>query len=484
METKKRGHACCLPTLRVACLLGVVCMTTPAVSAGWSAADLDRLKQQFVSGIAGKYEVAEYPWAFFDLEGCFEPGHTCGGANSESPYGYIQFYQKRLPYAWMDDTDALVLIMEAPPPMRYFGVTPYIYTRCYESLPTNPGEAGKVQVFASLGDSVNLTNIATTGSATRGENVFGQLAAFVVTADRLSQTQITNQFLSLGFPDHAINQIVLPINAVPLKMGTTLNSDTFSLLLRLAYPYEPAQMREYTDRAPIRALLLSPVQARPGYAMRRQTPKVPGSGAEPCELEAARDDLFQELHERYKDSYEPTESAVNLTQTYNYFCVWLGRPCRGDNPDAIYSEDLGRFVPKSREDKILIVGVNHVDLGKALYISHVITSQEHDAGVAGANDDRLRGTALRAAGITDPHDPRYDIYSNLYALTISYDCTGELDCLTIPEPTSADKVGIEFGKELNIHARYYVDPATGTRPDIDEVIPHRVLVLTKRPAAR
>ncbi|HSB02558.1 MAG TPA: hypothetical protein VLE49_18045, partial [Anaerolineales bacterium] len=90
------------------------------------------------------------------------------------------------------------------------------------------------------------------------------------------------------------------------------------------------------------------------------------------------------------------------------------------------------------------------------------------------------GSALTMAGITSTADPRYATYSELYAFTVSYDCTGEPVCFTIPQPTADNAVGIPFGDPIDTTARYYVDPATKTRPSSDEVIFHRVFVLKKR----
>jgi hypothetical protein len=468
---------------KAACAASLACALCAAsfgASADWSVADLDTLKDAFVSGISSKYQATEYAWNFLDVSHCFDPGVTCSGTNPDSPYGYVAFSPRSLATK-LSQTDGLVLIMETPPSMRYFAVTPYIYSRFYQSIPSKPGQAGFVPVFESLGDSVNVTNIQTAGSSAPGQNDFTQLSVFVVTADRITYAQIKNQFLALGFPDYAINQIALPLNAVPLNMGTALTDDTFSVLLRLAYPEDPTQMQDYIARAPIKALLLSPLNPRPVFALPTPESKVPGSGsAESADLATARDQLVDQLKARYGSAYDITEQDVKLAQTRNYVCVQFGLDCAGDNPDALYAQDLKGYIPGSREDKILIVGVNHVDTGKARYISHSIVNAEHQAGVAAANDTWLQGTALLMAGITDPNDPRYATYSQLYAFTISYDCTGELACKTIPEPTDTDPVGVAFGQALNITSRYYVDPATGTRPSIDEVIPHRVFVLKKK----
>jgi hypothetical protein len=137
-------------------------------------------------------------------------------------------------------------------------------------------------------------------------------------------------------------------------------------------------------------------------------------------------------------------------------------------------------VPASRADKVLIVGINHVNVGKATYFSHAVDDQAHEVGIVGADDRWLKGSALLMAHITDPNDPNYALYSQLYALTISYDCTGEIVCLRIPEPTPDNPLGIAFGNPLRVLSRVYLDPATNTRPSLDEIVPHRAFMLMKQ----
>ena len=79
-----------------------------------------------------------------------------------------------------------------------------------------------------------------------------------MTADRSTYNDIANHLSSSAFPEYAINQVSLPVNAVPLKMGLSSTADTFTVLLRMVYPDYPDQMSDYIDRAPVKALYLSP----------------------------------------------------------------------------------------------------------------------------------------------------------------------------------------------------------------------------------
>ncbi|HDY70699.1 MAG TPA: PilZ domain-containing protein, partial [Nitrospirae bacterium] len=97
--------------------------------------------------------------------------------------------------------------------------------------------------------------------------------------------------------------------------------------------------------------------------------------------------------------------------------VQKGISCNVDNSDGLYTRDINTYIPSSPEDKILIVGVNHVDTGKTTYVSHSVVNDLYHVGVVAVNDDWLRESALEMAGITDINDPRYSTYSQLYAFT-------------------------------------------------------------------
>jgi hypothetical protein len=457
-----------------------LCLFSGSVAAAWTPADLDRLTQAFVTRISSTFQATAYPFQFLDPARCFATGKSCFGSNPDSQYGFPSFDTNETA-SRLKATEALVLIMETPPPMRYFGITPYIVSRFYQSLPTKPRQAGVVPVFESLGDTINLFSVATAGSPAPGQVPFSQLSVFVMTADATTYAMVLKQFTLIGFPSSAINLVTMPINDVPLNMGATPTSDKYMVLMRTSYADSQVAMSDYMRRVPVRTLKLTPMAARQVSPLPSPTSKVPGSGtAELVDLGLARDQLAAQLLSRYGGAYVASENRVSMLQTRNYWCVQYGLPCNGDNPDGLYGADARGFVPASRSDKFLIVGIDHVRTGKASYVSHAAMNEANDAGVVAVDDVRLRGSALTMGNVSGPDDPRYPLYSQLYAFTLSYDCTGERVCVQIPEPTTTDPVGIVFGNPISVAARYYLDPATNTRPSLDEVIPHRVFILRKR----
>jgi hypothetical protein len=465
---------------RMAAALAALLLSASAM-ADWTAADLDTLEQSFKAGISAHYGATSYPWLFATT--C--TASNCFGSNPDSPYGYPNFGADTAPKAvtQLRASSALVLIMETPPPARYFGVTPYIFTRYYsKQMPRNTAATpGVVPVFESLGDTLNLNVVGTAGSPSAGGNPFSQLSVFVMTADDATYGDIAAQFAALGFPVYALNKIALPLLKVPLSMGILPTSDTYTLLLRIAYPNNASQMTDYIARAPIKTVVVTPQPLRVGALIAPPISRIPGDGQpESSDLSSACDQLVEQLTAQFGDAYAIAESDFHRFQTTNYFCVTNAVQCNGDNPDALYTTDASSYVPASLQDRILIVGVNHVLTNKATYLSHSIVNHANQAGVKGINDAWLDGTALTMAGITNPADPRYATYQQLYAFTISYDCGSDPACVTVPQPTPDNPQGIQFGNPLDVTGRIYLDPATNTRPSIGELKFHRVFVLTKK----
>jgi hypothetical protein len=207
-----------------------------AQSQPWTPADLPTLTQDFVAGMSTNFKVSQYPWTFLTAAECLESGQkNCVGANPDSPYGYPQFGPSTN-QVQLKTTDAIVLLMETPPPMAYYGITTYMIDHYYPSYPTHPGTPGTLQVLESLNDTVNMNVVATAGSTTPGQAPFSQLSVFVITADSVTSALIQREFQALGYPSTAINKITLPYSLVPLSMGLGPDADTYSVFARVAYP--------------------------------------------------------------------------------------------------------------------------------------------------------------------------------------------------------------------------------------------------------
>jgi hypothetical protein len=451
-------------------------------SASWTPTQLSQLVTSFENGVSANYSYTSYPFQFFSLADCYKPGAVCPFPNPDGPYGQPQINTRYTAATTMGPTDAMVMIMETPPQMLYYGVTPYMYTRYYQQIPGQPtGTSGTRETLESINDSVDMSDLLTTGSSTPGVNSFSQLTAIIMTADQTTYDQLKQAFTAVNFT--AVNLIDMPYSLVPLKMGTGGERyDTYSMMMRMAYPTDATAMQTYMDTPPISFLYLTPKTTRTIAALPSPVYKVPGDGSsEPTKLQTARDRLVSQLETQYGSSYTITEQTqLELLETQNYACIDSATNCGDDNPDAFYTHDIDTWVPKSLQDKLLIVGVNHVSQGRATYISHSVLNMTHQAGVVAVNQQWFGGSGLTMGGVTSKSDPRYANYSQLYAFTMSYDCTGELVCLTIPQPTSTNPVGVAFGDTVGESLRAYVDPKTHTRPDSTELILQRVFVLTKK----
>lgn len=477
---------------KMSSLIALLAVSISTSAFSWDVSQLDTLANDFNAGISSSFQVTEYPFLFLNTDACFEPGKTCAYTNPDSPYAFPQQIPKFGIATQMAKIDAEVLIMETPPPASYFAITPYLFTRYYATgVSATKGMPGTGQIFESLADSINMDEIKTTGSQTPGVNPNTQLTVFVMAADTNTSTMIQQQFQALQFPASAINLVVMPVSAASLHMGNSLDKDTFMMMLRTAYPVDQSALDNYIARAPFHFMKLSARIPRDWSELIPPDNKKPGNGTpEPSSLTSARDQLVLQLLKNYDAMYNIQEVTPINAQTNNYVCMDKGLQCYGDNPDAVYTRDLNQWSP-APNDKVLIVGIDHVLTDKATYINHAIADHEHQVGVAGASDadgapdSILQGSALKMAGITKSTDPRYAMYSKLYALTIGYDCTSELVCLKIPVlETDSDgnitQIGIAPGDTIDITARTYADPVTLTRPSKSEIIQHRVFKLTRK----
>jgi hypothetical protein len=446
----------------------------PMLTAQAAERTVDSLTADFRNAVSTNYSTSQYPWQVLT---CTPDASNCFGTNPDSPYGAPDFdpTNTHTSVTTLNDTDALVLIMETPPSMRYFGVTPYLFTRYYPShLAGNPLTPGFVPVFESLGDTVNQKVIGTTGSTTPGVNPFGQLSALVMTADALTGAQVLGAFKAIGFPGSAVNRMPMPLSGAHLNMGSGPTKDTYTAMLRVAYPDNPQALADYLSRKPVQVVRMSALTARKLKPVDEAASRVPGTGvSESAALLSARDTLAADLQARFAGSgYTIAERTVDFKQTVNYLCIDNALPCNGDNPDALYSRDVANYAPQP-SDRVLIVGINHVATGKATYLSHSIVADANNRGLLAVSDAWLAGTGLVMGQVSGPSDPRYATYSQLYAFTIAYDCAGDPVCVTIP---AADAPA---GTALNVTARIYLEAATRTRPSSAEIGPHRVFVMKK-----
>ena len=464
-------------------------ITTPSDSK-WIVENRSQLTQSFTTAMASTFTVTKYPF-FFQLD-CAAVVN-CYDANPAGPEAVPNFSANpNVPQQnsdWLLSTDALVLVVETPPTMTYFGITPYLFDQYYSTkISTNPtGTPGTVTVFESLTDTANLDVVGTTGSTTPGTNVFTQLAVFVITGDSNTYNDIEKEFVALGFPASAINLMTLPISAVPLKMGTATADDTFTVLLRTAYAANQNLLNNYTARTPIDLLLLQPIKARTLVALPAPTYRVPGDGHnESATLGTAQKQLVTTLLSKFSANYTYTSAKPTIVQTNNYLYSKDALHSNGDNPDALYTQDVGftsSYIP-GPNDLLLVVGVNHdayypgtttPGTGTTTYFSNSVVNPSGNQEVLGLPDSWMAGSAIAMAGITSK-SPLYATYQSLYAYTVGYNCAGQVWCATIPQPGGGN-AGVPLGDPMCFVGRLYLDPLTKTRPEASEILFEDVYIL-------
>ncbi len=435
-------------------LVTMTCALFASTAFAWTTGELEELGAAFGTAMSSDYRVTEGDWLYkVDCQ-----GEQCLGNNPDTIYGSVRIpyrigrYLGRSRAFKLRATDAIVLLLETPPESRYYGFTVYLKDRYYES------RGKRVETAMSLADTLNHSVIQTASGS-----LFSDLAAIVLTADKLVAEDTVNQLMAIGFPEHAVNFIVMPNDEVPLEMGTESEADNFSLMCRISYPINGEQVEDYLERSPVSVFHVRPLNSREVVRLPPPPFRDPHTGiVEPDELRVAMEEKIAEIVEQYSDEFDIEEQTFIAKESQPFRCAELGISCYADNSDGLYLGNIGNYIPKTQDDKIIIVGVNHVELGMATYFSHSVLRATGNIGVIAISDEWI-------STIQDPD-------TGVYTVTTSYNCGDDPTCLTIPD----NEEGIPFGEPLHSQGRVYLNLVSQTRPSQDEVIFQRVLILTKR----
>lgn len=452
----------------VACCLGL------AISADAWAGDprVQAMGDSYVAALPADWRFQPGSWTYLDIVDCFTNGDTCYGSNPSSPYGYPSFGGSMS--MKLGPSEAVVVFMRTPPEVRYFGFTQYLYDRVTSSKPF---------VFASLSDTLNHLSFSTLQARRPGTAVFNQYAVLVWTADMNTLASVKAQLAQQGIQDSEVNFVPLPVG-LPLFMGRSPAADTFTLLMRTALPTVPADFDSYMAEKPFYVVRVGPTAPRAavpapivGYAS--ETTGV----SEDAALATALNTLVANIKANHGRSFTFKDQLVAYSKRVGWDCFADEEDCAGgDNHDALYSRDLSNDLTVGNlRDVVIIAGVNHQKTGKALYINHTVVDPRKTTGIVAIEDPQLTSkSALYHAGVTSPTDPRVQQFSKLYAYAVSYNCDGLKFCINIPAPTADNPVGLQPGSTFALWGRSYVEPRTGVRPDLNEVIRHRVMVGKRR----
>ena len=349
--------------------------------------------------------------------------------------------------------EAVVFLVRTPPPVRYFSVIPYLHERTEDIRKT---------LFASVDEPINNLKIAT--ASPTGE-VFNELSVFVLTPDRNMYDAVVDTLGQIGFPARAVQLLTLAPEM--LKLGKGQADDSFTLLMRVALADAPSQLDDYILSNPVRVVRLTPTQSHTAVdPLPNPDLPAPGSVAEPNGLALALSKLVKDIKSNYAGSHLTPHRSVSWAPI-GEDCITDFEVCGGDNYDALYTLEAKNLLnDPNTPDFVIVAGVNHKLLNKALYINHSISDPIRNAGVASFSDKDLQGSAAYHAGLSGSSD----LYQYLYAYMISSNCGSRHYCLQVPLAGVDGDIGIKRYENYDIVGRIYLDPATTVRPDEGDII--------------
>ena len=411
------------------------------------------------------------------------------------------------PFAYqLRPEEAVVMIGLTPPPEAFFSYEPYVLRKEYPQvipidLRTQPivGCEGDpthcLDVFTSLGDSVNLATINTTGPTP-----FNRPMVLIFTADQGTDARIRAALQTADYPTSIVNTLVIP--ASMLKLGVGPFSDQFGVLARNAQWADPAAGQAYLDslkssNSPVsvfRVTPRSPSALNPFPAPRL---RIRGTGKTEMDLMGKLDELRQVIIASNPGS-EVTEYIMSPRSYDGYDYLQRAARADGDTRDALYlgvgynadrSDSINLTLDPDKNEYLVVYGANHSATGKATYMNiNIYASRTTETlpdgstrtvdpqlALASVFDTSLVGTA---GDYLQQPDPANDL---LYAYKIKWSCdTGEAHCLSLSAGAADCKRRLVLGKDtlLAIVARSYLEPATKVGPAFTEILYDRVLKFT------
>jgi hypothetical protein len=307
----------------------------------------------------------------------------------------------------------------------------------------------------------------------------------VWTADLNTLARVQAVLGQQGIPASEVNFVPLPVGS-PLFMGHGESADTFTMLMRTALPTVQADLDRYMTESPSPFYVVRVGPKIPPVPVPTPTVGYAGEATgvfEDAALGTALNSLVASIKANYASSFTFKDQLVGYSKRLGWERIADEVECSdGDNHDALYSRDLTKDLTVGNlRDIVIIAGVNHQKTGTALYINHSVMEPVKATGIIAIEDPQLTTKgALFHAGVKLPNDPRVHLYSKLYAYAVSYDCNGLKYCIDIPAPTEANPVGLQPGAPFTLWGRSCVDPQTGVRPAVSDIIRHQVLVGKRR----
>jgi hypothetical protein len=353
--------------------------------------------------------------------------------------------------------EAIVFIGKTPPECTYYSYQSFQY---YHYYPV----AGKFRkTFANVGDTLNFMTIKTNGSGP--EDSFDKATIIISTADRGIDERVRAAAESAGYPQEIINTEVLP--SAMLRLGTNKQDDAMAFLHRMYSFKDPQAGSAYMNNLSGIVLRITPNESASldPYPVPKLRVRGTGNTSE-LDLMPALNDLRQAILQKY-GMENATELSTHLWLTEGYDAMQRGLNVIGVTRDTAYLNSTPFTLGDAPGEFLIVYGVNHAAIGKAIYSNLAIYGLKLENGVVGVNNSRLAGTAEEY--LPDNPAARY-----LYVWKLARRCDNASFCTEVPYGQKSR--GIELDETASMNFRAYIEKETAVGPDNSEMAYDRVIL--------
>lgn len=473
------------------------------------------------------FSTQEGSFAYFDLveEVCSgEDGYFSAMGNNPWPNSYFvlqipnpQNVNYVLPFAinWqMRQDEAIVIIGENPPPVRYFGFQTWVNMGPASSAGANVTD-NRTLIGSAFGDSVNNLTVRPTGP-----DPFGRPIVLIVTGNRQTERLVRKAVLAAGYPNAMINVERLSTVIAPLGYGP--GGSILMTAQRFGVPLDGTLLENYVRRSidddpdndPYHAFRVSPNNELIPDPYSVPKLRVRGTGQSEMDLYPAVTSLGKAiLAQEAADNgmpYRELEVRFWQDQLANGQLELVDEPWSGlqngqfsyqGTRDANYWQTYPPFKLRSDvHEYVIVYGVNHHATGKAAYSSfsayvEPVFGTGREIGLGTVTDpkfDEEGSPGDSARRYLQPDDPYYEYADMLYAWKIARHCNAEPYCLEVGEPTDLDgvpynnnctpQINLEidpdrpsWASDVFVAFRNYMEPATAVSADTNELVWDRAI---------
>ncbi len=518
--------------------LAWVSLAPSAVSQNLNAGQIERTAQRLTHALLERgFEVNRGYVKLWKIEDCqytFDRIGLCLGNNPAAPYVIVaappwpdEAAIAQIRTVWgpsprkyedvfrFDPREALIILVQMPPPARFFSEQSWIFTRqgTYDATSetylnmvdlTNKGVLPdfvvplffrqvplrdndipeRVFVASSLSNPINNVVIEK-----QAETAFGQQRYFIVTPDDYMNTAIRNAFANVSIADEAIFTEHIPSN---LNLGLNLASDDFVTWFRYSQPNDggapgtPSYI--WRKNLPIAVLRVRDTnhQPQPYPAFTTEDLEVRTAFDEKSAFGSDLNHLVSAVASKWGLHCTKPDCADMGAQHFmdleidpiwevGPLCTLIGENCLLDNQDM----DLQLYGRPSVDhgEVYAVAGTLGTRTGNATYVALGINKVSQYIGVANLSDEVLKDTASGYAeevpGNNCPAANHTKTTDCLFLYYFTRDCsvvenvTGEKNCFEI----DTKLVPLEPKDFIAFSLRDYIRPGTQRGPDPSSVLP-------------